>query len=541
MSGRGHFRGFCRDSFYFLRELAAENRTEWMGAQRERYHFAVRRPVLELCETLADQYVRPVLLREYGWNLGTDASPGRAVSSINRNDFGRSTPYSSEVWVSFYADAPGATRRTEAQFGVKLTGGGVWYGVSVPKGAREAGKRLRVAVQAHGERLFAALLATGAVEHCEFGGGKLASATDLRAWAAGKELAAGRFTPAESDQYPEGELAGEILLTFDRLVPLFSAAADADPLPVFDRRAGKAVSGRPFGPAEFRAATYLPETWLARAESLLALKKQLVFQGVPGTGKTHVARQLARYLAGDRGRLVRLVQFHPGYSYEEFVEGIRPQAPTATDGGGGVTYAVEPGLLASFVAQAQSEPSEPHVLVIDELNRGNLPRVFGELLFLLEYRDQEVTLPYSKRPFRLPDNLIVLATMNPADQSVGQLDQALRRRFSFIDLPPDSAVLARYFAEFPPSDADESFGPRVVKWFDELNRRVARDAGPDRQLGHSFLMVPGLTRERFEAIWQHQMRPLLEAAYPGQPGRLEALEFGRARGGFVPSPLEGEG
>ena len=107
-----------------------------------------------------------------------------------------------------------------------------------------------------------------------------------------------------------------------------------------------------------------------------------------------------------------------------------------------MTYPVEDGVLCEFAAQAASRPSEPHVLIVDELNRGNLPRIFGELLFLLEYRDQAMTLPYSKRSFRLPDNLFLLATMNPLDRSAVALDQALRRRFSFVDMPADAAMLA---------------------------------------------------------------------------------------------------
>src|SRR5690606_19123713 len=113
-------------------------------------------------------------------------------------------------------------------------------------------------------------------------------------------------------------------------------------------------------------------------------------------GKTHVARCLARFLARDRDDRVRLVQFHPAYSYEEFVEGIRVRN-VEVNGRSEVTYPVEDGVLGAFAEQAARHPSEPHVLVIDELNRGNLPRIFGELLYLLEYRDQAVTLPYSKR------------------------------------------------------------------------------------------------------------------------------------------------
>src|SRR5262249_40488431 len=154
----------------------------------------------------------------------------------------------------------------------------------------------------------------------------------------------------------------------------------------------------------------------------------------------HVARCLARLLTGDAPEALRLVQFHPAYSYEEFVEGIKVKS-VEVNGRHDVTYPVEDGLLCAFAARAAGEPSQAHVLLIDEINRGNLPRIFGELLYLLEYRDQEVALPYSRRAFRLPPNLYLVGTMNAADRSVALIDQALRRRFSFLEMAPDAAVL----------------------------------------------------------------------------------------------------
>src|SRR5262249_49390882 len=133
-------------------------------------------------------------------------------------------------------------------------------------------------------------------------------------------------------------------------------------------------------------------------------------------------------------------QFHGAYSYEEFVEGIKVKS-VEVNGRHDVTYPVEEGLVVSFAARAAAQPSQPHVLLIDEINRGNLPRIFGELLYLLEYRDQEVVLPYSRRSFRLPPNLYLLGTMNASDRSVALIDQALRRRFSFLERPPGRAAV----------------------------------------------------------------------------------------------------
>src|SRR5204863_9641110 len=162
--------------------------------------------------------------------------------------------------------------------------------------------------------------------------------------------------PADSPLLRRDELVGDILLTFDRLVPAFACAAEADPRPVLARRAGSPEGAPPFDAAAFARETFLPETWLDRVLGLLRLKKQLILQGVPGTGKTHVARCLARLLTGDNDDASCLVQFHPAYSYEEFVEGIRVKS-IESNGRHDVSYPVEDGLLCAFAARAAGHPS----------------------------------------------------------------------------------------------------------------------------------------------------------------------------------------
>ena len=142
------------------------------------------------------------------------------------------------------------------------------------------------------------------------------------------------------------------------------------------------------------AKTHLPVSFLENIRVLLEDKKQVIFQGPPGTGKTFVAQELAETLAGSKDR-VTLVQFHPDYAYEQFIQGYRPRSLPS----GQITWEVQKGTLLRAAERARNEPGSAHYLVIDEINRGNLAKVFGELYFLLEYRDREMQLHYSEEPF----------------------------------------------------------------------------------------------------------------------------------------------
>jgi hypothetical protein len=523
------FGGFCADTFRFLAELRSNNRRDWMEGHRDRYHFAVSAPLTELCRALAERYVGPVLRRVYGWDLETDARSGRAVSRIVKNAFGRWGPYQDVLWITFYRRDWGS-KSNDVQFFARVSATGLSYGLRLGPEARAVGRQFRRQVQDCTDTLFDALHAGGAFEHCRFGhADDLSRATvptspgDLRDWAAGRLLVAAKALAPADPLLTREELVGDILLTFDRLLPAYACAVADNPRPLLECRAARRPIDDGDRSKEFHRATSLSAAWLRRALDLLHLKRQLILQGVPGTGKTYVARALARVVTGGRDERVRLVQFHSAFSYEEFVEGIKART-VEIDGRHDVTYPVEEGLLCTFAAEAARHPSEPFVLLIDEINRGNLPRIFGELLYLLEYRDQAVTLPYSRRDFRLPPNVYLIGTMNAADRSVAVIDQALRRRFSFLEMPPDAAVLAAWLEAHPPRDGD-AFTAVVVRLFEELNARLRADLSPERQIGHSYFMVPDLDDTKLGVIWEHHIAPLLREYFAGQPGRTAAYQL----------------
>ncbi len=170
---------------------------------------------------------------------------------------------------------------------------------------------------------------------------------------------------------------------------------------VYQNRPGPKPATVPRDLDSLAADLLLAPSFLKEINALLDEKKQVIFQGPPGVGKTYIAQALARYLAGSEGS-VTLVQFHPSYSYEDFVQGFRPVVVSAGNQPG---FELRDGPLYRAAERARNEPDENHFLIIDEINRGNLAKVFGELYFLLEYRDSEMDLLYSDKPFSLPPNL----------------------------------------------------------------------------------------------------------------------------------------
>ena len=265
------------------------------------------------------------------------------------------------------------------------------------------------------------------------------------------------------------------------------------------------------------AETLLTEEALgSMIDCLRGSQPQLILAGPPGTSKTWVAQRLATYLTNGRKGAVRLVQFHPSYTYEAFIEGLRPVA-----GPSGVSFDVTAGVVLQVVRDMRqaghlNAPDHPYVIIMDEANRANLPRVMGELLYLLEYRDQAISLQLSKE-FKLPSNLMFIATMNTADRSIRSIDAAMRRRFEIFELAPDAEVLERYFSSIAlPSAA-------VIEGLSRLNGHLTRDLDRHHTIGHSFFMRNDMSPKVLREVWMRKLLPLIEEYYYDQPDGMGSL------------------
>jgi 5-methylcytosine-specific restriction protein B len=320
------------------------------------------------------------------------------------------------------------------------------------------------------------------------------------------------------------EFAAEVGRLFEALYPLYlffvSEDVGTDATGLVEDGGGEVDDDEKYTFEQLQSETFLVPEFLKRLEDLLLDKGQIVLYGPPGTGKTFVAKRLARYFVDQMGGEVQVVQFHPSYSYEEFVEGIRPRSED-----GELRYPVEAGIFQRLCDEARRHPDSRYVLVVDEINRGSLPRIFGELLYLLEYRGEaeRVVLPYSKKRFYIPHNVFLIGTMNTADRSIALVDHALRRRFHFVQLRPDPEVLQAWL---------EKKGREAMAWVVDLLKEVNRRLTEDKvdwhlHIGHSHWMVREgpLDEERAALIWEHSVQPTLEEYFYNRADRLSRYDY----------------
>lgn len=276
------------------------------------------------------------------------------------------------------------------------------------------------------------------------------------------------------------------------------------------------------GDTSYAREDFLKEVFVSaedydRLATILRLKKNIILEGAPGVGKTFTADRLAYSLMGEKAiDRVKMVQFHQSYSYEDFIMGFRPSASG---------FELRKGPFYQFCKQAEGDESNDYFFIIDEINRGNLSKIFGELFMLIEMdkRGRDLKLLYSDEQFSIPENLYIIGMMNTADRSLAMLDFALRRRFAFFELKP--GFDSDGFKEYQSHLKNEKFDA-LINTVKHLNEIIASDEslGEGFCIGHSYFcnLIPNsIDQQVLSSIVEYELIPLLKEYWFDEPSLIK--------------------
>ena len=291
-----------------------------------------------------------------------------------------------------------------------------------------------------------------------------------------------------------------------------------NPTPTVDIKDENSPVYPPYSDQDFLQQVFMSADELKTLKSLLLRKKNLIFQGAPGVGKTFAAKRLAYAIMGEQDNSrVKQIQFHQNYSYEDFMMGYKPDP----EGG----FKLTRGIFYDFCKHAEMDSEKPYFLIIDEINRGNMSKIFGELLQLIEtdYRNEYIQLPYNKEQFAVPSNLYIIGMMNTADRSLAMIDYALRRRFCFYKMQP--AFRSQGFRSFQ-AQLNSPLLNKVIEQVKKLNEVIKSDAslGEGFEIGHSYfcgLKAGNDLASRINEIVRYDIIPMLEEYWFDDPKTLK--------------------
>lgn len=253
----------------------------------------------------------------------------------------------------------------------------------------------------------------------------------------------------------------------------------------------------------FLSEVFISEEKYDTIINLLDRKKNIIFQGSPGVGKTFMAKKLAYSIIGEADdKKIKMVQFHESYSYEDFIIGYKP-----TD----KNFELKNGVFYDFCQKAASDMDNDYFFIIDEINRGNISKIFGELLMLIESdnRDAEIILSYNNESFTVPNNLYIIGMMNTADRSIAVIDYALRRRFCFVDIEP-AFKNEKFESYLKNKNVNDNLIKKIIDKFTALNNFIKKDRtlGKGYTIGHSYF-CDKLDDEEYQNIIEYEIAPTL--------------------------------
>ncbi len=271
----------------------------------------------------------------------------------------------------------------------------------------------------------------------------------------------------------------------------------------------------PYTAEDFLQDVYMDEERYQTLKALLMTKKNVILQGAPGVGKTFAAKRLAYSIMGEKDTSrVQMVQFHQSYSYEDFIMGFRPIE---------TGFTLKKGVFYEFCRKAEKDDERPYFFIIDEINRGNLSKIFGELFMLIESdkRGVELQLLYADEQFSIPGNIYIIGMMNTADRSLAMLDYALRRRFAFFEMPP--AFSSAGFQAYKAKINNIKFN-RLVDTVERLNREITEDdsLGEGFRIGHSYFCTNiNISDEWLRSVVEFELIPLLKEYCFDEPAKVK--------------------
>jgi uncharacterized protein (DUF2461 family)/MoxR-like ATPase len=531
-----HFSGFNQKTFKFLNELENNNQKDWFTNNRLNFSKEVDKPLRALIKEL-----EPFFLTRFP-NLETSAKTGKTLARINKNIFGKSKInnlknglYNTTYWAAFYRKT--YKKQTDLQLFLGLQPNGFHIGLFCSHRAKTILDKFKSYIAINKARFFTLIqnLRFPVKIYIEE---KLSqnlivnSLEDLDLINTGKSLAILRYFPRDSEELFSANLILKIEETFDSLLPIYKQiiSDQTNPLEIdevveFETDNEIDIT---YDIEDLKQETYLEEGFIKQVYDLLIDKKQIIFYGTSGTGKTFIAEHFAKYFIKGKGEY-KLIQFHPSYSYEDFIEGIRPETVSKENVGSSLSYQVLDGVFKQFCSQANKASNDSKfLLIIDEINRGNLTRIFGELLYLLEYRNNFIELPYSKKTFNIPSNLYIIGTMNIADRSISFVDNALRRRFHFIQLSPDPNVLRKFLKEH----SKELIW--VADLLIKLNQQLTgHGINKDQHIGHSHFMTRNLDLAKLQLIWDFTILPTIEEYFYNRPDLLNKYTLTELSRGLI--------